>query len=124
MKGEYEVGYGKPRRVTTLELLILKLNSMAASGQPGAASLINWLRLQIESADAESAEGGFLLVPAPVTPEEFKAEMEACDGGKLEPGTFVDVKTEEFLKAARGESSPLGEALRSFHKKYGAGQPL
>src|SRR5258705_9671598 len=39
---------GKPRRVTTLELLILKLNSMAASGQPGAASLINWLRLQTE----------------------------------------------------------------------------
>jgi len=62
-----------------------------------------------------------LLVPAPVTPEEFMAEMEALDAGKREPGTFVDVKTEEFLKAARGEPSPLGEALRSFHKKIRRG---
>ncbi len=115
---------GKPRRLTTLELLILKLNGMAASGQPGAARLINWLRSQTETPEVESAQGGFLLVPAPATPEEFMAEMEALDAGKLEPGTFVDIKTEEFLKAARGEPSPLGEALRSFHRKYGAGQPL
>ena len=115
---------GKPRRLTTLELLVLKLNGMAASGHPGAARLINWLRSQTESSEAESAKGDFLLVPAPVTPEEFVAEMAALDAGKLEPGTFVDVKTEEFLKAARGEASPLGEALRSFHKKNGAGPAL
>jgi hypothetical protein len=42
----------------------------------------------------------------------------------LEPGTFVDVRAEEFLKAARGEPSPLGEALLAFHKKYGAGPAL
>jgi hypothetical protein len=60
-----------------LELLILKLNGMAASGHPGAARLINWLRAQTEPSDAEVEEGGFLLVPAAVTPEEFTAEMEA-----------------------------------------------
>jgi hypothetical protein len=115
---------GKPRRLTTLELVILKLKGIAASGHPRAVSLISWLRAQIEPSDAGQAQGGFLLAPAPVTPEEFMAEMEALDAGKLEPGTFVDIKTEEFLKAARGEPSPLGEALRSFHKKYGAGPPL
>src|SRR4030081_1039122 len=59
-----------------------------------------------------------------VTPEEFVAEMQAQDAGKLEPGTFVDVRAEEFLKACRGETSELGEAIRSFHKKYGAGAAL
>ena len=34
---------GKPSRLSMLELLILKVNALAASGQPGAASLINWL---------------------------------------------------------------------------------
>jgi hypothetical protein len=115
---------GKRCRVTMLELLILKTQSMAASGHPGAARLINWLRSQTEPSEVESAEGGFLLVPAPVTPEEFTARAEARNAGKLEPGTFVDVTAEEFLKACRGEASPLGEALQSFHKKYGAGPAL
>jgi hypothetical protein len=114
----------KPCRIKMLDLLILKLNGMAASGHPGAATLINWLRSQTERSEAEVAEGGFLLVPAAVTPEEFVAEMEARDAGKVEPGTEVDVKTEEFLKAVRGEASPPGEALRSFYKRYGAGPAL
>lgn len=115
---------GKSRGITTLDLLILKLIGVGASGHPGAARLINWLRSQTEPPEADSAEGGFLLVPAAVTPEEFVAEMETRYAGKLEPGTFVDIKAEEFLKACRGEPSPLGEALRSFYKKYGAGPAI
>jgi hypothetical protein len=115
---------GKPRNVTMFDLQILKLKGLAATGQAEAAALLNWLRSQTGLSDAESAEGGFLLVPADVTPEEFMAEIEACYVGKIEPGTEVDVKTEEFLKAARGEPSPLGEALRSFYAKYGAGPAL
>ena len=115
---------GKPRRITTLKLLILKLNALAASGHPGAATLINWLRSQTEPSELDSAEGGFALVPESLTTEEFIAREEARNVGKLEPGTFVDVRAEEFLKAVRGEPSPLGEALRAFHKKYGAGPAL
>jgi Family of unknown function (DUF5681) len=115
---------GKRRRITTLELLILKTNALAASGQPGAASLINWLRFQIDPSDVDSAQGKFALLPASMTTEEFVAKEEARNAGKLEPGTFVDVKAEEFLKAAGGEASPLGEALLAFHKKYGAGPAL
>jgi hypothetical protein len=107
-----------------LELLILKLNGMAASGHPGAARLISWLRSQTEPPDAEVAEGGFLLVPAAMTTEEFIAKEEARTADMVEPGTEINIKTEEFLKAVRGEASPLGEALRSFYKKYGAGPAL
>ena len=114
---------GKPRRLTTLELLIFKLNGMAATGNPGAARLINWLRSQTEPSEASSG-AKIALVAAPLTLEEFMAQEEVRNAGKLEPGTFVDVKAEEFLKAVRGEPSPLGEALESFHKKYGAGHAL
>jgi hypothetical protein len=111
---------GKPRRVTLLELLILKTKAMAATGQPGAARQINWLRSQIELAETESSSGGFAIGPASVTPEEFVASLDAEYAGKCEPGTFVDVQAEEFLKTCRGERSTLGEALRAFYEKYGA----
>ena len=114
---------GKPCRVTLLELLILKTKAMAATGQPGAARQINWLRSQTGLSEADSGKSYFAIAPAPVTPEEFTAEMEARDAGKCEPGTFVDVKSEAFLKIGRGEASPLGEALRAFHKKYGGKHP-
>ena len=96
---------------------------MAATGNPGAARLINWLRSQTEPSEASSG-AKIALVAAPLTQEEFMAKEEVRNAGKLEPGTFVDLKAEEFLKAVRGEPSPLGEALESFHKKYGAGHAL
>lgn len=110
---------GKPRKVTLLELLILKTKAMAASGQPGAARQINWLRSQTELSETDCREGAFAIGPAPVTPEEWTAQVEAENAGKREPGTFVDVKAEEFLKTCRGEPSVLGEALRAFYDKYG-----
>ena len=111
---------GKMRRTTLLELLILKAQAMAAGGHPGAAAQINWLRAQTAQSDTDIAIGGFLLAPAPLTPEEFMAKEEARNAGKVEPGTEIDVESEEFLKAARREPSPLGEALQAFHQKYGA----
>ena len=112
--------HGKMRRTTLLELLILKAQAMAAGGHPGAAAQINWLRAQTAQSDTDIEIGGFLLAPAPLTPEEFMAKEEARNAGKVEPGTEIDVESEEFLKAARGEPSPLGEALQAFHQKYGA----
>jgi hypothetical protein len=111
---------GKIRLVSGLELLITKAKLMAASGQPGAAILINWLRAQTEHSGGETAIGGFLLAPAPVTPEEFAAQEEARCANKVEPGTEICIESEEFCKAASGKPSPLGEALRAFHRKYGA----
>jgi hypothetical protein len=112
---------GKPCRVTLLELLILKTKAMDASGQPGAARLINWLRSQTELCEADLVQGAFAIVPETMPVEEFLAKEEMRTAHTLEPGTFVDVRAEEFLKAARGEPSRLGEALLAFHKKYGSG---
>jgi hypothetical protein len=112
---------GKFRKISTSDLLILKLNGMAAVGKPGAAAVAGWLREQVTLADEEVALAGILLVPAEGTPEEFMAEMQTRSVGKVEPGTEINIEHEEFVKAARGEASPLGEALRAFHKKYGAG---
>jgi hypothetical protein len=116
--------HGKYRRLTTRDLLIEKLKSMAASGHAGAAAQLNWLSLQIEPSKTEVAQGGFLLVPAPVTDEEFIAEEELRNAGKVEPGTEINIEHEEYIKAVRGEVSPLGEALRSFQKKYVTGRAL
>jgi len=113
---------GKRRRLSTLELLILKAQAMAASGHPGAASQIFWLRSEIEPIELDSPVGRFGLAPAAMTPDEWTARAAARNIGKLEPGTFVDVKAEEFLKAVRGERSPLGEALLAFHQKYIGGR--
>jgi hypothetical protein len=97
---------------------------MAASGHARAAVQLNWLSLQIEPSNTEVAQGGFLLVPAPVTVEEFIAKEELRNAGKVEPGTEINIEHEEYIKAVRGEVSPLGEALRSFQKKYVAGRAL
>lgn len=111
---------GKIRSVSGLELLITKAKLMAASGQPGAAVLINWLRAQTEQSGGETALGGFLLAPPLLTSEEFMAQEEVRNSGKVEPGTEINIESEELVKAACGKPSPLGEALRAFHSKYGA----
>jgi hypothetical protein len=108
---------GKFRKISTSDLLILKLNSMAALGKPGTAAVVGWLRDKVTLPEETASQAGILLVPAEVTPEEFMAEMEICNIGKVKPGTEVDVEHEEYMKAVRGEPSPLGEAIRAFHKK-------
>ena len=115
---------GKACKVSTLDLLIRKTQAMAANGHVAAARLLNWLRSGIEPSDEEVAEGGFLLVAEALSGEEFLAQEEARTAGMVEPGTETSVKAEEFLKAVRGEASPLGEALQSFYRKYGAGPAL
>jgi len=109
---------GVSQRRALLELVILKIQALALKGNPGAAALVKdvW-GLTIGPEPVKG--GGFLLVPAPQTVEELMAEEEARNAKAVEPGTEVNVEVEEFLKAVRGEPSPLGEALRAFYMKYG-----
>ena len=106
-----------PSGAPLLELVILKMQALALNGNPGAAALMKdvWAL----AIGPEPVKGGFLLVPAPLTTEELMAEEEARNAEAVEPGTVVNVKAEEFLKAVRGEPSPLGEALYAFYRKYG-----
>jgi uncharacterized protein DUF5681 len=109
---------GAPQRRTLLELIILKIQALALNGNAGAAALMR--NLWGLAVGPEPVKGGFLLVPAAAqTLEEYMAEEEARNAEAVEPGTKVNVKVEEFLKAVRGEPSPLGEALRFFYTKYG-----
>ena len=109
---------GMSQRRTLLELVILKVQAMALNGHAGAVVLMKDLfGLAIPPAPPEGC--GFLLVPAPISMEEFMAEVEARNTKAREPGTYVNVKAEEFMKAAKGEPSPLGEALHAFYTKYG-----
>jgi hypothetical protein len=109
---------GAPQRLTLLQLIVLKTLGMAMAGHAGAAAIVRDL-LNV-MAEPEPEGGSLLLAPAELTPEEWIAEAEARSATAVEPGTQVDIKTEEFLKAARGEPSPLGEALLAFQRKYGA----
>jgi hypothetical protein len=110
---------GKAKNLSLLEMVVSTLQRMAANGQPGAVSLIAKLRLLVTPFEPE--EGGFMLAPAPLTSEEFSEAEKVRTANAVEPGTEINVKTEEFLKAARGEPSALGEALRDFYRKYRAG---
>src|SRR4051794_12995568 len=109
---------GRSQRLTLLNIIIRKAQVMAATGHVGAAALISDVRVLI--LPAQSERGALLLAPAELTKEEWIAQVEARNADSVEPGTEVDVETEEFLKAVRGEPSRLGEALLAFHKKYSA----
>jgi hypothetical protein len=109
---------GEPQRLTLRELVVLKTRAMALGGHAGAAAIMR--DLWNVMAEPEPEESGLLLAPAELSQEEWIARAEARNANAVEPGTEVNVQTEEFLKAARGEPSPLGEALLAFQRKYGA----
>src|SRR6516164_7820285 len=109
---------GVSQRRTLLELVILKIQALALTGNPGAAALMKDMWALTVGPEPVKG-GGFLLVPELLTVEELMAEEEARNAEAVEPGTEVNVEVEEFLKAVRGEPSPLGEALIAFGRKYG-----
>jgi hypothetical protein len=104
-------------RKTLLELVVESTAREAAAGVPAMVRLVGQVREKVRPTEGEQ-KAGFLLVPADVSPEECIAEVEAEYANKREPGTYVDHKAEEFMKAARGEYSPLGEALLAFHRRW------
>ena len=107
---------GKAERISRLEIAILKLKAVAASGKPAAAILLNRLRT-LGGQNPSDTEAPALLVPAPMTADDW-IQTAMDDNKKEEPGNAVDIESTEFLKAVRGEPSPLGEALLAFHRKY------
>jgi hypothetical protein len=107
---------GKRQKLSRLEIVVLKLTALAASGKPAAARLTHELR-SLSSPREPDQPYGVLLAPAQTTPEAFIAEQEELNKHRVEPGTEVNIENEEFMKAVRGELSPLGEALLAFHRK-------
>ena len=113
---------GKVVRKTLLQLVIESTTAAAATGVPAMVTLIGQIRAKVSPTE-DKQKGGFLIVPAEVSLEEFIAEEEARNANKREPGTYVDHKAEEFTNAAKGIPSPLGEALLAFHRRWVAPRP-
>ncbi len=111
------------RPKTLLQHVIEAMIRGAAAGAPSMVALNTEIRAKIRPQEGKQP-GGLLVVPEVLSPERFLAQEEARNVGKREPGTFVDVRAEEFLKVSGGEPSPLGEALQSFYQKYGVGPAL
>jgi len=108
---------GKRQKLSRLEIVVLKLTALAASGKPAAARLMYELRNSNVPTEHRS---GVLLVPAEMTTEAFIAEQEELNKHRIEPGTEVNIEHEEYMKAVRGEPSTLGEALLAFRRKWHA----
>ncbi len=108
---------GKTVRKTLLQLVIESTAKQAAAGVPAMVTLIGRVRAKVRPTEDEQKDG-FLIAPAEVSLEEFIAEEESRNANRREPGTYVDHKAEEFIKAAKGEYSPLGEALLAFHRRW------
>jgi uncharacterized protein DUF5681 len=137
--GDYEVGYGRPPKATRFGVRAQPDRSKRQSSKnepPDLAGLLdrsvslsrNGKQTKMHAYEAmlhalaKQALGGQIralrqilklfkeagLLEAPTPPQTA-----------VEPGTEVNVEVEEFLKAVRGEPSPLGEALLAFHMKYG-----
>jgi hypothetical protein len=110
---------GRVRRMPLLQLVLDSIIREAANGVPSMVRLSDQIRAKVHPIQDEQEGVGFLLAPAEVSLEEFLAEEEARNANAREPGTYVDHKTEEMCKAARGIRTPLGEAVRAFHKRWG-----
>jgi hypothetical protein len=110
---------GKREKLSRLEILVLKLTALAASGKPAAARLVHELRNSTLPKEPER-RFGVLIVPPETTMEAFMAEQEELNKHRVEPGTEVNIEHEEYMKAVRGEPSPLGEALLAFRRKWHA----
>lgn len=109
---------GKILRKTLLQLVIEATARQAASGVPSMVALFAQLRAKVSPTQNEQ-KGGLLVVPADASMQEFIEEEEARNANAKEPGTYVNHKAEEFIKAVQGIGSPLGEALLASHRRWG-----
>jgi hypothetical protein len=109
---------GKRVSLTILELVIMKLKALAAEGNPSSIAICNHLASTLNPSEG-SRKFGHLVVPEGLSIEESITQAEEHNARHpYEPGTYVDVWNEEFMKAVRGEHSPLGEAIRAYNAKW------
>ena len=66
----------------------------------------------------EKQQGGLMVVPEVLSPEEFMAEIEEHNAVATDPTDRVDYKVEEFCKAAQGIPTPLGEAILASYRRW------
>ena len=87
--GEVQRLVGQPRgartRYTSLELVTMSLKKMAASGHLQAATLYTRLAARFGRRPTEDNQVGYLIVPAPLTKEEWIAKYAPKDEPPEDP---------------------------------------
>lgn len=108
---------GRALSKTLLQLVIEAMIRRAAGGAPSMVALHNEIRAKIRPTEGPQ-QGGLLVVPEVLSPEEFVAKMEQVKASAQNPETHVNYKSEEFCKAVQGIPTPLGEAIRASHRRW------
>ena len=126
---------GEPVYQTILEHLLDLLKREAARGKPSMMAELSRISNKLNPSP-EDLRGGFLVVPAPLTHEEWIAQAEKRNATARDPSLPYepDPKAEareaasrkdqalvdaEMAKARTGLPSPLGEAMLAFKRKWG-----
>jgi hypothetical protein len=130
VRGSYD---GKPVCQT---LLLDALKREAARGKPTMTAELSRILNKL-SPSPEEQQGGFLLVPGPLTTEEWMAQAEKHNARaardpslpheanqELDATVSISPKDQalvdaEIEKARNGLPSPLGEAILAFERKRG-----
>ena len=108
---------------TLLALVLLKVRAMAMAGHPSAATLLEWVREQIQPG-ASAPEGELLIVPERASSIEELEEAFAAYAAAhpYEPGSEEWYRVNQPSSAARSKidpTSPVGIAMEEFKEKWG-----
>jgi hypothetical protein len=107
---------GDSEQKTRLEITILKLIALAADGK--ATAIEELLRLRNKASPPEIS-GGLLVVPAPMSLEEYIAKVEEENRNKVAPDTSIDLDADDLFQAPEREATALDHALKAHRQKYG-----
>jgi hypothetical protein len=132
IRGSYD---GEPVCQTVLECILDVLKREAARGKPSMVAELVRISNKLRTAP-EDQRGGFLVVPATLTAEEWMAQAEERNAEARDPSLPYEPDPEaeaeaaafrkeqalvdaEIEKARNGLPSPLGEAMLAFKRKWG-----
>jgi hypothetical protein len=132
---QVQISYGERKiRQAVLGHVLEVLKREAARGVPSMITELARLHAKL-TPEAEEQRGGFLLVPEPLTPEEWTAQAEKHNATARDPSLpwepdpeaeamaadaqlKRDLVSVELEKARKGQPSPLGEAMLAYERKW------
>ena len=108
---------GKQQQLMRFHVAVLKLRALATAGSAAAAEELSKLRTRLTPRMPDGPTS-YLLVPAPMSMEEFIESENERNTDKVQPEAATNLDAEEFAKAVRGEPTIYGRALLAHYKKY------
>ena len=106
---------GRPEFKTRLEIVILKLISLAADGK--AAAIEEMLRLKQKAAQSEIV-GGLLVVPETMQLDEYLARTEEENKDVVAPDTSITLEVEDPVRSTGRPVTALELAWQAHRRKY------